>query len=92
MYIERWSDCFFDSIRLYDSDLTQLGSLRYHKDTVHALSFVQTRILSDLKRGGHDREEESDSEESEDEKEDEIKNDHLLVSGGEEGRICLWKT
>jgi WD40 repeat protein len=81
-----WDGC----IRLYDSQLTQLGSLRYHKDTVQALSFVQTRHLKDLNRDNYDSDDASDSDKSEDG--ESKKNENLLVSGGKEGRICLWKT
>jgi WD40 repeat protein len=90
-----WDGC----VRLYDADLVQLGSLRYHKDTVQALSFVQTRILSDLKgKEQHgdiisDDDDDSDSDETSDGKDREKTGmADILVSGGKEGRICLWKT
>lgn len=74
------------SIRVYTGQLEQLASLRYHKDTVQALSFVQHRALATT---DSDKDEESDSES------DDASPDHtagLLVSGGKEGRICLWQT
>ncbi|UZJ55940.1 hypothetical protein CBS101457_005260 [Exobasidium rhododendri] len=80
-----WDGC----VRLYNADLEQLGSLRYHKDTVQALSFVQSRDLAVNKQSGEDDDTDSGSE-SDGTSDDQTK--HLLVSGGKEGRICLWKT
>jgi WD40 repeat protein len=85
-----WDGC----IRLYNAELEQLGSLRYHKDTVQAISFVQSRHLVSAKEQGDDSDDQ-DSE-SEDDGDDRRvgarKLDNLLISGGKEGRICLWKT
>lgn len=84
------------SIRLYDAHLTQLGSLRYHKDTVQALSFVQTRNLGGRRQGKGDEDDHFDDNQSDDTDEEEVDqmeglSGSLLVSGGKEGRICLWK-
>ena len=72
---------------MYSEQLEQLASLRYHKDTVQALSFVQHRALATTDSDKDEDESDSDT--------DDASPDHtagLLVSGGKEGRICLWQT
>lgn len=85
------------SVRLYDSNLQHTASLRYHKDTVQTLSFAELRTLPTSVK---DIDEHAEYEEEEDEDEIESKGslnstihmDNILITGGKEGRICIWKT
>lgn len=78
------------AVRLYDDNLEHLASLRYHKDTVQALSFVERREVHLAA--------ETDLEEMDSDEDDANINaaglrsvEDLLVTGGKEGRICLWR-
>lgn len=85
-------------IRTYDDTLTPKATLRYHKDTVQALAFLETRKELCLFR----REPTDDSDDDEEDGEDEGAGASsrskyrfdagLLVSGARDGRVCLWKT
>jgi WD40 repeat protein len=66
-------------IRLYSPDLQHLASLRYHKDTVQALDFLHPREVLLV-----------DSSDDSDDEEGSLTSSCNLVSGGKEGRLCLW--
>lgn len=75
-------------IRLYDAALELKETLRYHKDTVQALAFLEAR--KDLRI--FDRGQEEDSDDDDDQERSHRYDAGLLVSGGKDGRVCLWKT
>ncbi|PWN36993.1 WD40 repeat-like protein [Meira miltonrushii] len=86
------------NVRLFDNDLQHSASLRYHKDTVQAVAFAETSSI-EMKAT---RKEEDDIDNVDDEDDDEINTngvlgsktniDNLLITGGKEGRICIWST
>lgn len=87
-------------IRTYDDALTLKDTLRYHKDTVQALAFLETR--KDLCLFRREPIDDSDDDDEQDDDDDEVigasaRSNHqynagLLVSGAKDGRVCLWKT
>lgn len=84
----------FPSARIFDATLKQLAKLRYHKDTVQAIATLEERHVSaDWREGAGDIGDDSDVD-SDAESEGNARTgnaDELLVTGGKEGRICLWQ-
>lgn len=85
------------NVRLFDNDLQHSASLRYHKDTVQAVAFAE---ISSIEIKAMQKEEE-DIDQIDEEDDDEINVngvlgnaniDNLLITGGKEGRICIWNT
>jgi ASTRA-associated protein 1 len=86
------------NVRLFDDDLQHSASLRYHKDTVQAIAFAEASSI-DLKVT---QEKEEDIDNFDDEDDDELNINgvlgkanninNLLITGGKEGRICIWST
>lgn len=84
------------TIRIFDDDLQHTASLRYHKDTVQAVAFAENRSIEikgtqeDELEGLEDDEDESLITSSVLHHATNIEN--LLITGGKEGRICIWFT
>lgn len=86
------------NVRLFDNHLQHLASLRYHKDTVQAVAFAE---ISDIEMNVI-QEKDEDIDNMDDEDDDELNMngvlgsaaniDKLLITGGKEGRICIWNT
>jgi hypothetical protein len=73
-----------------------LGTLSYHRETVHTLAFANTPLLkpptdadeaSTLELG---QEDEEDEEEDVEESGRNVPRDRWLASGGKDKRIALW--
>ncbi|SPO24763.1 uncharacterized protein UTRI_01736_B [Ustilago trichophora] len=70
------------SIRIYSTgDMTELGQLSYHRDTVECLAFAYA------KTGDQEDETSSDEDKDDDAKPAEL----ILAAGGRDGKISLWK-
>lgn len=79
------------SIRIFEKHLTRIAKLHYHRDTVQAVAHVEERHCK--KFAQDDKETPFGESDSSDEEQDTASLDLscLLVTGGKEGRICLWQ-
>lgn len=81
------------SITVYSaSDLSRLGSLEYHRDTVECLVFARVKLSgTDAGMASDDSDDDDDDDDSQPQGSSASTQQLVLAAGGKDGKVSLWK-